>query len=279
MKSPNNPQLSSKEISEYLGVSKTTIHKWIESKGFPAHRQGRLLKFVKTEVDTWLALQPAAGRTATGNSKQTVLKSGEQQKYSASFTAGGLLFEETLALLPYLNPNSINMIEEQIEDNTLLATNSEAARERVIREIRKRYAAAGDAAFSEISRSNPEEQKILLLYVCMKTYSLLFDFIIEVVTEKWLTRDLVVNITDVERFLDRKSITHTEIEEWTDRTQKDTSSITIRFLKQSGLLLNETLNPLSGSNDFWRFFVDAGDFWFLQAVLLSKDQREQIIQG
>jgi excisionase family DNA binding protein len=279
MKSPNNPQLSSKEISEYLSVSSTTIHKWIETRGFPAHRQGHLLKFVKTEVDTWLALQPATGKSVTGKSKQTAPKSGEQQKYSASFTAGGLLFEETLALLPYLNPHSINRIEEQIEDNTLLATNSEAARERVIREIRKRYAAAGDAAFSEISRSNLEEQRILLLYVCMKTYSLLFDFIIEVLTEKWLSRELLINTTDVERFLDKKSGTHNEIEEWKASTHEKVGTIMIRFLNESRLLVENTLHPLSASIDFWRFFVNAGDPWFLQAALLSKDQREQIIKG
>ena len=279
MNSPDDARLSSKEISEYLSVSQSTIHKWIETRGFPAHRQGRLWKFNKAEVDTWIALQPTTGNSFAGKSTQTDSKASEPPKYLASFTAGGLLFEETIALLPYLNPQSISRIEEQVDNNTLLATNSEAARKRIIQEIRKRYAVGGEAVFGEIATRNPEEQRILLLYVCMKTYSLLFDFIIEVVTEKWLSRDLIVSITDVERFLDRKSSTHTEIEEWKATTQEKIGTIIIRFLNESRLLVENTLHPLSASNDFWRFFVDAGDLWFLQAVLLSKDQREQIIQG
>lgn len=42
------------EICKYLGVSNDTIYKWIDKKGMPAHRMGRLWKFQKREVDTWI---------------------------------------------------------------------------------------------------------------------------------------------------------------------------------------------------------------------------------
>ncbi|MCZ7669198.1 MAG: helix-turn-helix domain-containing protein [Chloroflexi bacterium] len=46
--------LSTDEIADYLGVKRDTIYKWIERHNFPAHKAGRLWKFRKDEVDTWL---------------------------------------------------------------------------------------------------------------------------------------------------------------------------------------------------------------------------------
>ena len=37
--------LSAKEVSEYLGVGRSTIYKWIERHELPAHKAGRLWKF------------------------------------------------------------------------------------------------------------------------------------------------------------------------------------------------------------------------------------------
>jgi excisionase family DNA binding protein len=46
--------LSVKEIAQYLGVSKDTVYTWISRKKMPAHKIGRLWKFKKDEVDTWV---------------------------------------------------------------------------------------------------------------------------------------------------------------------------------------------------------------------------------
>ncbi len=42
------------EISEHLGVSKDTIYSWIAKRNMPAHKVGRLWKFQKLEVDSWV---------------------------------------------------------------------------------------------------------------------------------------------------------------------------------------------------------------------------------
>ena len=46
--------LSVDEIAEYLGVKRDTIYKWIDRKGIPAHKVGRLWKFRKDGVDEWI---------------------------------------------------------------------------------------------------------------------------------------------------------------------------------------------------------------------------------
>lgn len=50
----NEPWISTKEISEHLGVTTTTIHKWIKAGTIPCSRVGKLWKFKKSEVDEWV---------------------------------------------------------------------------------------------------------------------------------------------------------------------------------------------------------------------------------
>jgi len=69
----SEPWVSVDEVSGHLGVAKDTIYRWIESRGLPAHRVGRLWKFKLSEVDVWVerggagddrgANQPKRGRT------------------------------------------------------------------------------------------------------------------------------------------------------------------------------------------------------------------------
>jgi excisionase family DNA binding protein len=52
--------LSVAEIAEHLGVKPDTIYKWIERKQLPAHKVGRLWKFMASEVDEWVRAGKAA---------------------------------------------------------------------------------------------------------------------------------------------------------------------------------------------------------------------------
>ncbi len=58
--------LSVDEISTYLGVKRDTICKWIERKGMPANKVGRLWKFKLDEVDRWVRRGSHRGQ-GTGN--------------------------------------------------------------------------------------------------------------------------------------------------------------------------------------------------------------------
>ena len=46
--------LSVDEIAAYLGIKRDTVYKWINDKGLPAHKIGRLWKFKKDEIDCWV---------------------------------------------------------------------------------------------------------------------------------------------------------------------------------------------------------------------------------
>jgi excisionase family DNA binding protein len=47
------PWVSVEEVSEYLGVTKDTVYRWIEKRGLPAQKIGKLWKFKLSEVEGW----------------------------------------------------------------------------------------------------------------------------------------------------------------------------------------------------------------------------------
>lgn len=52
--------MSVDEIAGYLGVVNASVYRWIERRGLPAHRVGKLWKFKKYEVDEWVRSGGAA---------------------------------------------------------------------------------------------------------------------------------------------------------------------------------------------------------------------------
>ena len=199
--------------------------------------------------------------------------------YLVSFTAGGLLHEETISLLPYYNDDKIESISEQIVNNSLMKTNSQASRQRMIQEIKKRYFAVGEKFYGNFDQFTIVEQKLIIFYSCMKTYKILFDFMLDVIIEKWLSMDLEVDINDVERFLDKKSNVQNDIDGWSSQTRRKIITVLVRMLNEVGMLENNTLVQIEAPDEFWRMFVANNDSWFLEAGLLSKEQREKIING
>lgn len=66
---------SVQEIAEYLGVSTDSVYRWVDQRGLPAHRVGRLLRFKCAEVDGWIhrhddeASEPEASTRGGGSQK------------------------------------------------------------------------------------------------------------------------------------------------------------------------------------------------------------------
>ncbi len=61
------------DVAAHLSVGKDSIYRWVDSKDFPAHRVGRLLRFRLSEVDEWV-------RTGGGSDSRTH-RVGETSSY------------------------------------------------------------------------------------------------------------------------------------------------------------------------------------------------------
>ena len=50
----NDSWISLEDAANYLGVKKETVRSWIKKTDIPAHKIGKLWKFKKSELDTWV---------------------------------------------------------------------------------------------------------------------------------------------------------------------------------------------------------------------------------
>ncbi len=199
--------------------------------------------------------------------------------YSASFTAGSLLFEETTRLLKYILNDELELKKNEIIQQNIIKINSESARKRVLQEIRKRYNSVNNSVWVMYESSGLREKKILLFYTVLKTYPLLADLVKDVIVLKWKSLKSDLTVRDIELFLDKKSSAHPEIDKWSITTRAKVIQVIQRILKEAGILVNNKLSALESSDNFWGFFVQLGDPWFLEYALLNKDQREKIIEN
>ena len=81
-------------------------------------------------------------------------------------------------------------------------------------------------------------QKHLAFLSACKTYSLLRDFVIEVVREKFLIMDFSLTDTDYLSFIRRKEVDHDELAELTDQTQGKVKQVIFKILEQAGIIDN-----------------------------------------
>jgi len=42
------------DVAAHLGVGRDSVYRWIENRGLPARKVGRLLRFKLSEVDAWV---------------------------------------------------------------------------------------------------------------------------------------------------------------------------------------------------------------------------------
>lgn len=42
------------DVATHLGVGKDSVYRWVDSRGLPARKVGRLLRFKLSEVDAWV---------------------------------------------------------------------------------------------------------------------------------------------------------------------------------------------------------------------------------
>lgn len=60
------PWVSVEDVAKHLGVVKESVYRWIETKGLPAQKLGKLWKLKLSEVDSWVR---ARGAGATKDDK------------------------------------------------------------------------------------------------------------------------------------------------------------------------------------------------------------------
>ncbi len=198
--------------------------------------------------------------------------------YQAKFTAGGLLFKENEKAIPFLLENGLEQAHVLRENPEYLGTNSVASRIRMVREILYRYKAF-DRELWEQYLLMPKKDKCLMLYMaCLLTYPILRDFHFSMVLKKWKELSDNVRLADFFKFLNEVSGNHPEVDEWTDSTRTKMGTVSLRMLEEAGFIQHDKLMVPDPGEDFLSIVVYSGNAWYLEALLMTKSRRDEILK-
>jgi len=64
------------DVAAHLGVAKDSVYRWIEERGLPAHRVGRLFRFKLSEIDEWVR----AGSAGDADNSSIIQNKEDEQK-------------------------------------------------------------------------------------------------------------------------------------------------------------------------------------------------------
>jgi len=188
-----------------------------------------------------------------------------------------LLYDEFSYLIDIIIEGDLLQKKENIIKENILKINSESSRKRVLSEVFKRVQSVPSNLWKFYKTLSDSEKRVLLFYVCLKTYSLLLDFQSEVVLNKHRSFNYELTKNDIDVFFAKKSQVHPEIEVWTESTKEKIKSTILLLLRQAGIMKDNKITPIQIPLSFWKGFLTVGEAWFLELCLLNKNERDQIL--
>jgi hypothetical protein len=159
------------------------------------------------------------------------------ERYRLSFTAGGLLAEETGTLAKaYLASGDWGTVRRQIVECNLLGYKTVNTAARIGSEIEGRLKELAPGQLERLAGGLAPERKVLAWVAVCRRYSLVAEFAREVVRERHLAGGGAVGKGDWAVFYERKAATHPELTAVSPKTQEKIRQVVFRMLLEAGIL-------------------------------------------
>jgi flagellar biosynthesis regulator FlbT len=157
--------------------------------------------------------------------------------YKTSFTTGGLFLREASKAVELFNPiKDWDQVRERIRAENLLHSRTQTAALRTSRELIHRLEVLTNPEIEILlDGSRQEHLQILWLAVC-KQYTLVYEFAVEVIHEKYLRLDLDLPQRDYDIFFNQKAEWHNELDQLTEMTKKKLRQVLFRMLREAEIL-------------------------------------------
>ena len=162
------------------------------------------------------------------------------EQYVLSFTAGGLLYHESIIVAEtYCKSRDWNKTTRQINDQNLLQSRVQSTTTRKLREICARLQGLTSPQIELLVSGSRTEQNLLLWLACCKRYQLLADFAQEILHDKFIRLDLTISLIEVGNFVETKSVWHEELENLKESTRTKLVTVMMRMLREAELISND----------------------------------------
>ena len=170
-------------------------------------------------------------------------------QYSGSLTAEQFLFYEIRIVSKfYLNGISIGNSISKIKADNLFQYPTERQISRMTKACYRRLDALNnEKLIQELSSAPTEIAKQINFYAIMRYNHLVWDFMIQVIGEKFRTQDFSFQRKDLNTFFSRLQAQNDSIAGWSDNTINKIKSVLVRCLVETEYLdhiKSTTLNPI-----------------------------------
>lgn len=159
-------------------------------------------------------------------------------KFALSFTAGGLLYNESIVVAEALLRNEYdwNATLVEVEEKNLLQSRTCSTSKRKLREISQRLKCLSEPQLALLVDGTRHEQKLILWLACCEKYPLLAELARDVVRAKFLQLDYSIDAGDIARFIELQTLWHEELEGLTASTITKLQTVMLRMLRESELV-------------------------------------------
>lgn len=202
--------------------------------------------------------------------------------YSAAFTSCSFLKTEFNAVLPLLqSPESAALLKQEVMDRQYTRINNEVSAKRILVEFKRRYESLPKTFWAWYQGLSEDAQRAALLYAIIKTYRLIFDFHIHVTLKKWNSVDHTLVKEDLNMEVLDISSKDEFVDNWSELTKSKLMSSYLTILRQADMLDKKTneLKPIRLMPSDYKYYVETGDIWFLDACLLTPMERNEVLNS
>jgi hypothetical protein len=191
-------------------------------------------------------------------------------EYSANLTGASFLFFEFKQVIKlYQQGLSEKEIREKVIKENLFQYKHTSSLKRSLPSLIRRANVLDETLRQMLLEGQLETGKVITLYAIMKTDRLFFEFMNEIIAEKFAENNYVLEKKDLNIFFTYKAEQNEKIAGWTDKTVKKLKQVYNKILFESGILRDKKsgkLNKLLLDEDLKRHLIYLGDRVFVRAI-------------
>ena len=198
------------------------------------------------------------------------------KKYDISYRQGALMSDYFDAVMNAITDFDLFVSGDEQLHYSIIKANSEASQQRYLRELTRRIKQLSGSMFNYYFTADTNNKRVIQFYTICKTYSIISEFMIEVVRNKWLNLNFDLEPYDFKNYLIEKLEQTGVLEQTTETTLYRLGQVFFKMLQELGMYKKEKFNTIKIDPQLMQLLYQAGDEWFIDAMLQSEDDKKQM---
>jgi len=136
----------------------------------------------------------------------------------------------------YLQTQDWDEVKKKVIDEDILQKPTLDSRKRVFSELKKRLVNLTPLELEHFSNASMDDVRVLSFVGCLKTYRLMYEFVLEVIREKYLMFDYTIEPSDYSSFIDSKEVASVKLSKISETTSYKLKQVLFLILADVGLV-------------------------------------------